>query len=396
MGEIMKKASVYLLLICLLSSCSLKYNYEVNPYDVMGVIDENSEYIPALNSFVKLQMYNENELKEVRSSFSSAIQKVHIISDSYHSYFGNNNVKTINENYGKEAINVDPLLIDLVNKGIELTKLTKGIFNITMGQTISLWSNAFNNIDNSLTADDPNHEEIGKSLTSIINYEEIDNYIKIDQENSTIKIENKEDALMPVLLNFGGISKGFALDQVNDLFLNNQPGIISAGSSSISLKGTFPLSNRKYYLINIREPSFYKSSQQEVFLQLALEKYTNISNSGDYEKFFFTKDTNTLRSHIINASTGFSDNYHRTAIVFSDTYSYVLDVLSTTLMNLETIDEIKEMVKRFEDFYKTSIAYCIIDDFENGFKLSVNEKFNECIVENKISSIIKDIQVIKN
>ena len=222
------------------------------------------------------------------------------------------------------------------------------------------------------------------------------NYIKIDQENSTIKIENKEDALMPVLLNFGGISKGFALDQVNDLFLNNQPGIISAGSSSISLKGTFPLSNRKYYLINIREPSFYKSSQQEVFLQLTLEKYTNISNSGDYEKFFFTKDTNILRSHIINASTGFSDNYHRTAIVFSDTYSYVLDVLSTTLMNLETIDEIKEMVKRFEDFYNTSIAYCIIDDFENGFKLSVNEKFNDCIVENKISSIIKDIQVIKN
>ena len=66
------------------------------------------------------------------------------------------------------------------------------------------------------------------------------------------------------------------------------------------------------------------------------------------------------------------------------------------IRNLETIDEIKEMVKRFEDFYKTSIAYCIIDDFENGFKLSVNEKFNECIVENKISSIIKDIQVIKN
>ena len=380
MGEIMKKASVYLLLICLLSSCSLKYNYEVNPYDVMGVIDDNGEYIPALNSFVKLQMYNENELKEVRSSFSSAIQKVHIISDSYHSYFGNNNVKTINENYGKEAINVDPLLIDLVNKGIELTKLTKGIFNITMGQTISWWSDALNNIDNSLTADDPNH----------------DTYIKIDQKNSTIKIEHKEDALMPVLWNFGGISKGFALDQVNDLFLNNQPGIISAGSSSISLKGTFPLSNRKYYLINIREPSFYKSSQQEVFLQLALEKYTNISNSGDYEKFFFTKDTNTLRSHIINASTGFSDNYHRSAIVFSDTYSYVLDVLSTTLMNLETIDEIEEMVKRFEDFYKTSIAYCIIDDFENGFKLSINEKFNDCIVENKISSIIKDIQVIKN
>ena len=41
----MKKASVYLLLICLLSSCSLKYNYEVNPYDVMGVIDDNGEYI---------------------------------------------------------------------------------------------------------------------------------------------------------------------------------------------------------------------------------------------------------------------------------------------------------------------------------------------------------------
>ena len=133
-----------------------------------------------------------------------------------------------------------------------------------------------------------------------------------------------------------------------------------------------------------------------MFLQIALDKYINISNSGDYEKFFFTKDTNTLRSHIINASTGFSDNYHRSAIVFSDTYSYVLDVLSTTLMNLETIDEIKEMVKRFEDFYNTSIAYCIIDDFENGFKLSINEKFNDCIVENKISSIIKDIQVIKN
>ena len=56
----MKKASVYLLLICLLSSCSLKYNYEVNPYDIMGVIDDDGEY----EEYVDEDEYRDEETTE--------------------------------------------------------------------------------------------------------------------------------------------------------------------------------------------------------------------------------------------------------------------------------------------------------------------------------------------
>ena len=301
----------------------------------------------------------------------------------------------INENYNNGSVKVSEELIDITKKSIELTKLTKGLFNVSMGPVIDLWSESFNNpylLPN--MTNDPDFNELQDALTSVIDYQNIDQYIVIDENNLTIELKPLENSRVPVSLNFGGISKGFALDRVNDLFLNNQPAIISAGSSSISLKGKFPLSNRDYYLVNLKEPALYKESQTEVFCQLKLGEYTNISNSGDYEKFFISVDTGEFRSHIINPKTGYSDNFHRSAVVWSNTRSYVLDVLSTTLMNIETFEDIKKMVEDFETFYQSEIAYCIIDDYDNGYNLSVNQKFYNSINFNKISSTIKNVNIV--
>ena len=354
----MKKTTL-LLILPILVSCSFKYSYEVSPYEVFGVIDSNMNYISPLNSFVKLQMYNQEELNEIKSEFNNRIKTTHMNVDSYHKYNLVNNIKTVNENYNNGPIKVSDELIDITN-----------------------------------ITNDPDFNELQDALTSVIDYQNIDQYIVIDENNLTIELKPLENSRVPVSLNFGGISKGFALDRVNNLFLNNQPAIISAGSSSISLKGKFPLSNRDYYLVNLKEPALYKESQTEVFCQLKLGEYTNISNSGDYEKFFISVDTGEFRSHIINPKTGYSDNFHRSAVVWSNTHSYVLDVLSTTLMNIETFEDIKKMVEDFETFYQSEIAYCIIDDYDNGYNLSVNQKFYNSINFNKISSTIKNVNIV--
>ena len=47
-----------LFILPLLFSCSSKYNYEVDPYFILGLLDKNGEYVSCLNTVVSLQMYN--------------------------------------------------------------------------------------------------------------------------------------------------------------------------------------------------------------------------------------------------------------------------------------------------------------------------------------------------
>ena len=71
----MKKTTL-LLILPILVSCSFKYSYEVSPYEVFGVIDSNMNYISPLNSFVKLQMYNQEEFNEIKTEFNLLSEKL--------------------------------------------------------------------------------------------------------------------------------------------------------------------------------------------------------------------------------------------------------------------------------------------------------------------------------
>ena len=67
------------------------------------------------------------------------LKKYHEYYDIYESYEGRNNIKTINDNAGKEAVKVDKEIIDLLKFSKEMYEKTDGKVNIAMGSVLKLW-----------------------------------------------------------------------------------------------------------------------------------------------------------------------------------------------------------------------------------------------------------------
>ena len=384
------KRKLILFLLPILCSCSFKYNYEVPRYDLIGTFSSDGEYVLPLNTSVFLQMYNQEELDSVKKSFKNKILDIHQLVDAYHQYDDVTNVYTLNSLPSNTETIIEEELFNIIKYGIDITKLSKGIFNISMGNVIDLWKPYFASDDN---LDEPTNDEVNNALSSVVNYQEIDEYIILNEDNYSITL--KEYNNQKININLGGISKGFALDQISSLFNDNQPAIISAGGSSISLKGEFPLSNRNHYIVNLREPLIGEDIvHKEYLLELNVDKYHNISTSGIDQKYFINNN-DEIRHHILSSSTGYSENYHRAVTIISQCDSYILDSLSTIIMNVEDNTSIKSIVKSFEEYYSTSIDYCIVNsNLDNEFNLIINEGFNTKINQSKKSSKINKIDII--
>ncbi len=385
----MKKKFIILTILPFFCSCSMKYSYKPSHYDLIGVSTSTNEYVLPLNTSVYLQMYNDKELDLIKNQFKNKIHYIHSIVDSYHSYDNIFNIHDLNLSTSNQKYYLDETLFEIIKNAINITKLSKGIFNLTLGNVIDVWNPYFNeNIYNN----DPNITSINNALKSVVNYQELDDYLILNEKEKSIII--KEYHNHKININLGALAKGYALDYINDLFINNEPAIISCGNSSISLKGDFPFNNKKY-TIYLKEPLIGNNIiHNEYLLKLDIDKYYNISTSGIDQKYYINQN-NEIRHHILSPNDGYSKNYHKSITVISKCNSYILDSLSTILMNIETIDEIKKIIELFEKNFNTSIDYCIVDTFnkDNFFNVYINENINKKITSN-YSSKIKNLTII--
>ena len=74
--------------------------------------------------------------------FHDALEEYHKLFDAYNEYAGMNNIKTINDSAGGEAVPVDGRIIDLLLFCREVERLTDGRVDVTMGSVLSLWHDA--------------------------------------------------------------------------------------------------------------------------------------------------------------------------------------------------------------------------------------------------------------
>ena len=386
-----KNHSKYLLLLLplVLVSCA-SYSFDVPTFNVKGVTTKDNEYISCLSTFVTLKMYNKDQLDEVKNEFQDELRNIHKVVDSYHDYnkLTTPNVYNINHSNEKTFV-IDDILYSLIEDSIEMSILSEGIFNFTMGSVIDLWKDQF---ESGLSTNvDPSKEELDEALKSIVPYQKMKEVFILDKASNTLTINYDETKPKPIL-NFGAISKGYALDLTSDIFNPSYPAIISAGSSSISFKGKYQLNNRDYYLINCREPNLKPSETNEEFVQLKIYDNTNISSSGDYEKFFYNQE-NILRHHILDPKTGYSNNYHASVMVESKLDSYILDGLSTVLMNIEDIKDIDKMVSKFEEHFGSEIPYLVFDRDESNYTMYYSSNIERQITNKMTSKITKKIKI---
>jgi thiamine biosynthesis lipoprotein len=185
----------------------------------------------------------------------------------------------LNTNAGIKPVQVDDEVFALIKRCINISSLTQGAFDITVGRLKKLY-----NFKNEQFVY-PEKQAVKKSL-SLVGSQHIsflsDNGIFLKKKGMHIS--------------FAAVGKGYAADKVKQLWLAKgvQNGVINA-SGDLTVIGK--KSPEKHWQIGIANPDV----PNEVLCYLPIEN-ASIATSGDYEQFFIHKGKRY--SHNIDPRTG--------------------------------------------------------------------------------------------
>lgn len=391
----MKKLIVFLLLVTLFG-CKSKIKEEIKEPEyfedtltstkqavhyVMPFADKDGNMVIPLSCDLAIITTDETKSKFMQDAFDSLIIYYHQLLDPSHEFNNVNNIKTINDNYGKGAVKVDPALIEVIENAIELSSNTDGYFNPTMGAVSDVWKNLFTEEHKN---SDPNNVDVENALTCVIPCDKLKDYIIIDKENSTVTFKKYEQALDKVIIDLGAYSKGYVLDKAYESLLKYKTGfLLSAGGSSI-ITYVHPTQDKLNWTIGVKNPN----SGESAFL-LSI-KNSFISSSGDEQQYFINEE-GIRRHHILNPYTGYPENRFRSITLVSESNAGILDSLSTAMYSKEDI------YKKIEESYSLNIKKALIKENNNkGLVLEYDKSIEEYIEDIDTNQIVDAICLTDN
>jgi len=217
----------------------------------------------------------------------------------------------INRNAGIAPVNVSDELFDMIRIGLEYSKVSNGLFDLSIGPLVDLWGIGSDH------AKLPTEAEISSILKSV-------DYTKIviDESNKSVYLTEKGMAL-----DLGAIAKGYIADRLKDMILEKgyESAIINLGGNVLTVGGK---PNSDHWNIGVRDPESDAGSTMGV-LKL---KDNSIVSSGTYERFFIQDDVRY--HHILNTETGYPEQNKMLSVSIISDLSVDGDALSTTVFLL--------------------------------------------------------------
>ena len=185
----------------------------------------------------------------------------------------------LNQNAGVRPVKADSEIYELMWRSIQLSRLTQGSFDITVGPLKKLYN--FRNENFVL----PEKAMIKKAL-SAVGYQHI-----VLMENEEIYLKKKG-----MHISFNAIGKGYAADKVKKIWaeMGVVNGVVNA-SGDLTVLGK--RADGSSWKIGIADPD----NQENILCYIPVEN-RSVATSGDYEQFFIK---NGIRySHTIDPKTG--------------------------------------------------------------------------------------------
>ena len=220
-----------------------------------------------------------------------------------------------------EKGNVDnKYLIETIYDMKELTTLTDGKFDLTVGKVSRLWNIGEEN------EKIPSEEEIRKALSTVGNN-------KVQIKGNTILLEEGTQ------LDMGAIGKGFACDLLYTYLQGTDinGAIVSVGGSIVAF-GDYNKKGDKWR-IAITHPR-----QAEKYLGVITLDEGFVSTSGDYERYF-EKDGKRYH-HILDATTGYPSESGLISVTVVAESGILSDALSTACL-LVGADKAEELLLKY-------------------------------------------------
>jgi thiamine biosynthesis lipoprotein len=174
-------------------------------------------------------------------------------------------VSRVNQAAGKKPVAVSAETFAVVERAVDISKKSGGIFDVSVGAFKGLWK-FDEDMDNSL----PSDEDVNARL-SLIGYKDI----ILNKAKRTVFLKRAG-----MLINLGGIAKGYAVDRCAAIL--KKAGftdfMVQAGGDMYvaGKKGVDP------WVVGIRDP---RGQRDEMFALMPIENHS-FSTSGDYERGF--------------------------------------------------------------------------------------------------------------
>lgn len=294
-----------------------------------------SSYV--LGTLISLKAFGNKAEKAIDEAF----RKLNDIDDKMSAFKENSEISKINSNAGiaSEIVSKDTYYV--VENAIKYSRILEGTFDPTIRPLVKLW-NIGTKEEN--IPEKPEIEEMLKLVNC--------NDVILDEGNNSIMLKRKNQAL-----DVGGIAKGFAADEVRDIFLKNgiKSGLIDLGGNIFALGSK---EDNIPWKVGIQNP--FKTRGE--FLGILSAANKSIVTSGNYERYFMKGEKRF--HHIIDPKTGYpSESKIISATIISDN-SIDGDGLSTGVYilgvdkALSIIEEIKGidaiLVTEDKNVYMTS------------------------------------------
>lgn len=217
-------------------------------------------------------------------------------------------VDEINENAGIKPVKVDDDTYALIEKGLKYAKLSNGLFDISVGPVVKLWSIGLPE------ARVPSLEEIQSKLP-LVNYQDVE----LNDSDKTVYL--KREGMM---LDLGGIAKGYTADVISNILTDE--GVKSA---IINLGGNIFTHGKKVsgsdWKIGIQDPF----SERGGIIGTLTTSNKSVVTSGIYERYI--EEDGVRYHHILNPSTGYPYDNEIAGITIVSDKSIDGDALSTSV-----------------------------------------------------------------
>lgn len=221
-------------------------------------------------------------------------------------------IDKINDQSGISPVTVDDDTFELIETALHYSELTEGAFDPTIGPLVNLW-------------------HIGFSDAKVATQAEIDTVLPLIDHNLVVLDEEAKTVFLPkkgMMLDLGGIGKGYAADKVADLLREKgvKHAVISLGGNVYTL-GDKP--GGLNWNVGVQDP--FNPRGKTIGVLGVINK--SLVTSGIYERYLTAEDGTTYH-HLLDPDTGYPfDNDIAGVTIISDS-STDGDAISTSAFAL--------------------------------------------------------------
>ena len=287
------------------------------------------EYFNTVSVVYSYRGDTDAEFAAACSTVEGVLGRLHRLYDIYYEYSGTNNLATVNRLAGREAVEVDAEIIDLLEYAKEIYTLTGGRTNVMLGAVTRLWHDCREE-----ARDYPDRARVpdADELRAAAEHVSIDSLV-IDREAGTVYISDPEASL-----DVGALGKGYATElaaqALRELGLDSYVLNIGGNLAAIGRKP-----NGDGWRTSIRDP--HEAGGYSATVELA---DSSLVTSGDYERYYTVGGVRY--HHLIDPATLMPARYFSSVSVLCRD-SALADALSTALFCMPA-EQGRELVRSLE------------------------------------------------